>query len=199
MVSPRFRLGVLALTALLVPACGKKEETKQEMLQRALSDAALPDEQAVVLIARSSFRDLDGAATLPAAGGKVPTIVSVRGSKEAGMLAALSGRGNDQGDFQDKNKAVEFIVLFTQLDRFLQNGRKRHLGDLTLTLQTPTSDGGEVTEWIEAYRLKLPEKKFDAYLKTAALDSKERLALAERIWKVEFDRFKNFRSEKKPH
>jgi hypothetical protein len=155
----------------------------------------MPDEQAVMLIAKATLRGFQEAATLPAVEGKIPTLVKVHGEEDSGMVALLAGN-NDQGSIQNKLKSIQFIMIFKPLDKFVENARKRKLGDLTFTLQTPESEGGKVTGWIDTYQFTLPAKKFDAYLKTAGLETDQRIAAGERIWKVEADRFKGFEYRK---
>jgi hypothetical protein len=183
----RCRVALIGLVAFAGCAGATKKESREEILQRALNDHELPDSAAIMLIGQASFRHFVEAATPPPVKGKIHTTVLVRGDDTSGLASLI--RESDPREVRRKLKEIQFVELFGDLDRFLENARKRNLGDLGLTLSTPAS-GGEASEWVDAYRLNLPAKNFDRYLNTKALKTDERLPQAERLWKVEFDRFK---------
>ena len=172
---------------MIAPGCAPKPETSAQMLERAKT---LPDPEALILIARARFRNFEEAATLPPSGGKVAAFVTVRGDDISVLPASIVKTA--QGGIHNAIKRIQMMPLLRDLDRFLKEGKARNLGDVTLTLKTPTASGGRAQDWIEAYRLMLPAKAVDKYLKTSDLEVDARIAAAERIWKVEFDRFKDF-------
>jgi hypothetical protein len=182
-------MSLIALAGLALSGCGSsKTETKEEMLQRALNDKELPDSAAIMLIGQATFPKFKEAATLPPLDGKILTTVIVGGDDTSGIAQFI--KEDDPRAIRRKLKELQFISLLKDLDRFLENARKRNLGDLTLTLQVPTREAPGPTDWADAYQLRLPAKNFDRYLKTAPLNTDERIPQAERSWKVVQDQFK---------
>jgi hypothetical protein len=190
-VSTRRLTGLIALTLAGLAPCGcssPKTETREEMLQRALTDQKLPDSAAIMLIGQASFPGFKEAATLPPVKDQIMTTVIVKGSDTSGIAGFI--KEDDPRAIKKKLKELQFISLLKELDKFLENGRKRNLGDLSVVLQVPTQAKPGPTDWADAYKLSLPAKSFDRYLKTAPLETIDRIAQAERIWKVQLDQFK---------
>jgi hypothetical protein len=181
-------LGLVALAGFAWCGCNSaKTETREEMLGRALNNKDLPDSGAIMLIGQATFRGFKEAATLPPVEGKVVTTVIVKGEDTSGVAQFI--KEDDPRAIKKKLKELQFISLLRELDRFLENARKRNLGDLTLTLQVPIKEKPGPDDWTDAYRFRLPAKSFDLYLKTAPLETTDRISRAERIWKVAFDQF----------
>lgn len=191
---PSVRSVILSLLCLTLHAgCGTKEvkPDRKALLEKGLNDTSIPDEQALILIAQGTFRELESASTLPPVKGKVMTIVNVHGQDVSSLSGSIVEKaGSEVGTMMRK---IQFVGVLRDLDRFIKEGRKRNLGDLTFTLKTPTVSEGKVEQWIDTYRFKLPEKAFDRYLQTDSLESEQRLLAAQRLWKVELDEFSKFR------
>ena len=179
----------MALAGLTLCGCSSpKIETREEKLQRALNDKDLPDSAAIMLIGQATFREFKEAATLPPVKDKIMTTVIVKGSDTSGIARFI--KDDDPRAVRKKLKELQFITLMKELDQFLENARKRNLGDLSLTLQVPTTDKPGPDDYADAYQFSLAAKNFDRYLKTAPLETPDRIAQAERIWKVTADEFK---------
>jgi hypothetical protein len=88
------------------------------------------------------------------------------------------------------------MMLLSDLDRFIKTAQDHNLGDLTVTLQTQTFGRGQDVEWVDTYKFTLPAKAFPKYLETTKASTEERLPMLERLWKVDFDRFKQFQYSK---
>jgi hypothetical protein len=188
LASTRRLIGLIALAGLTVCGCASpKTETKEEMLQRGLKDKEMPDSAAIMLIGQATFHKFKEAATLPPLNGKILTTLIVGGDDTSGIAGFI--KETDPRAIQKKLKEIQFISLLKDLDRFLENARKRNLGDLSLTLQVPTKQDPGPGDWADAYQLSLTSKNFDRYLKTAPLETLDRIAQAERIWKVKLDQF----------
>ena len=117
------------------------------MLRRALNDKDLPDSAAIMLIGQATFRGFKEAATLPPLKDKIMTTVIVKGSDTSGIARFI--KEDDPGAMPKKLKELRFIALMRELDQFLENARKRKLGDLSLTLQVPTTDNPGPDDYAE--------------------------------------------------
>ncbi len=183
-------VSVFSLAVMTVAlSTGCHRETKAEKVQRALTDTALPDDQAVALLAEGIF-DLESASTETGTNGGLATVCTVRGEDMSGMPASVIDTA--QGGIHNAMKEIQLMTLVRKLATFIERGQKRKLGDLVLTLKTPEVAGSKVIDWVETYRLRLPATKFQAFLTASKLDLKNTSAVMEKIWSVEFDGFGQF-------
>ena len=114
-IALRFVLAATGLGLGLTGCTSEKKETRAEMLQRGLNDKSLPDEQAVLLIARGTFRQFAEGATLPPVDGKVAAIVKVHG-QDITMLPA-SVIQTAPGGIGKAVKQIQLGTLRTALTR----------------------------------------------------------------------------------
>ena len=97
-----------------------------------------------------------------------------------------------QGGIVNAMKKVRLITLGEQLEKFVERGRKRKLGDLVVTLKIPEVAGGKVLDWVDVYRFRLPADRFDQYLAARKLKTKYDPQSMEKIWDVDLDSFNQF-------
>lgn len=187
----------LALPSVaLVLATGCHAESKQEKARRALTDHSLSDAQAIELLAEGIF-DLEKATTEVGADGQVDATVIVRGADVSQMPGSVVDTA--QGGIVSAMKKIHLITLGGQLEKFVARGRERKLGDLIVTLKIPEIAGGEVLNWVDAYRFRLPADRFDQYLAARKLETKYDPQAMEKIWLVDLDSFNQFTySKSKP-
>lgn len=84
------------------------------------------------------------------------------------------------------------MMFLGDFRKFIEHARQRNLGEVVLTIKTPTFSQGKIDNWIDTYRLRLTPDKFDKLQQLAALDLIEQNVAAEEIWTVEYDGFAQF-------
>lgn len=180
----------VALT-LFTAGCGS--ESPEAMLKRALSDKSLPDAAAVELIAKASFKGTE-VSTKPAPDGKIAATISIHGVDESRLPPSVIDTA--QGGINSAMKQANLMMFLSDFREFIEHARQRNLGEVVLTIKTPTFSQGKVDNWVDTYRLRLTADKFDKLLQLKSLDLKEQNAAAEKLWTVELDGFGQFNYQK---
>jgi hypothetical protein len=106
---------------------GCHHETRDEKVHRAMTDAALPDDQAVALLAEGIF-DLESASTETGNDGGAITVLAVRGEDMSGMPASVIDTA--RGGIHNAMKEIQLMTLVPKMAKFIERGQSRRLGDL---------------------------------------------------------------------